>query len=58
METSKHIDRERRRTKSKTWASRMKVLRNPRTVTFLIAVGKLVTNLVWLFYMVVKVLRE
>ncbi|OCJ44756.1 hypothetical protein A6U92_16025 [Agrobacterium rubi] len=62
METSKHTDRERRRTKLKTRKSWLKSLRNPKTVTSLITVGKLIAHvlwfLVWLYDLVIKVLRE
>lgn len=62
METSKHIDRERRRTKPKARKSWITVLLNPKTVTSLIAVGRLVTYavwlVIWLYDLFVKVLRE
>lgn len=62
METSKHTDRERRRTKLKAWVKWVKILLNPRTITYLIAVGKLITYAVWLviwvYDLVVKVFRE
>lgn len=62
METSKHTDRERRRTKPKARKSWFKILLNPKTVTSLITVGKLIAHvlwfLVWLYDLIVKVLRE
>ena len=58
METSKHNDRERRRTKLSTRSIWAKALLRPKTVTFLVAVGKFITNVVWLYYLIIKVLRE
>ena len=58
MEASKHTDRERRRTKSKRKLGWTNVLLNPKTVTFLVAVGKLATHVVWLYYLIIKVFRE
>jgi hypothetical protein len=58
METSKHHDRERRRTKLKTRSSWTKVLLHPKTVTLLISAGKFITHLVWLYYLIIKVFRE
>jgi hypothetical protein len=58
METSKHVDRERRRTKPKTWKSWAKALVNPKTVKFLVILGKLLTRVVWLFYIITRYLRE
>jgi hypothetical protein len=62
METSKHTDRERRRTKPKTRKSWINSLLNPTTVKFLISVGKLITYAVWLVIwlndLMIKVFRE
>jgi hypothetical protein len=62
METSKHTDRERRRTKSKTRKSWWKILLHPKTVTSLVTVGKLTAHvlwfLVWLYDLITKVSRE
>ena len=48
METSKHTDRERRRTKPKPKAKWAKFLLRPQTVTFLVTLGRLVAFAVWL----------
>lgn len=58
MVTSEHSDRERRRTKPETRGSWTKVLINPKTVTFLVAVGKFITLVMWLYYKLIKILRE
>lgn len=58
METSKHFDRERRRTKPKTRKSWAQFLLNPRTFTFLVALGKLVIQVIGLFVALIKVMRE
>ena len=58
METSKHIDRERRRTKPKMRKSWAKVLLNPKTVKSLVWMGKLLARVVWLCYVITKILRE
>lgn len=51
METSNHLDRERRRTKPKrvNWT---KVLVNPQTFRFVVAVGQLITLVVRLVLLV------
>ncbi len=58
MEASKHNDRERRRTKPKTRVTWMSYLVSPKTVSFLVSVGKLATTLLWLYYLLTKVFRE
>lgn len=62
METSKRIDRERRRMKPKARAGWLKCLLDPKTVTSLVRLGKLISHLVlgviWLHDVIVKVLRE
>lgn len=59
MATSKHHDRERRRTKPKTkrtnWAQ---LLLRPETVTCLMAVGRFIANALWLYHLIVERLRE
>lgn len=57
METSKNVDRERRRTKPKrkSWPQ---VLLHPQTLTVLILGGKLITYVVWLIYLIVGKFRE
>lgn len=57
METSKNVDRERRRTKPKR-RSWMKVLLRPQTVTLLISIGKLGTYVLWLIYLIIGKYRE
>ncbi len=58
METSKHIDRERRRSKARSKGSWMKVLVRPSTIKLLMAIGQLITRVVWLILVVMKYLRE
>lgn len=36
----------------------MKILLHPKTVTLLMSVGKLITHVVWLYYLIIKVFRE
>lgn len=58
METSDQFDRKRRRMKSRGRQSWAKCLLRPQTLKSLIAVGRLVTRVVWLIYSIVRVFRE
>lgn len=57
MEASKRADRERRRTKLKkaNWA---RLLISPQTLEFLVAVGKVITLVVKLYYLLTNSFQE
>ena len=58
MTPSANSDRERRRTKVKKWEGWAKRLVNPRTLRSVIAVGVLVTRVLWLIYRIINFWRE
>lgn len=57
METSKNVDRERRRTKPKRkkW---VRILLRPQTVTLLVSIGKVAAYVLWLIYLIIGKYRE
>lgn len=57
METSKNVDRERRRTKPKRkkW---VQILLRPQTVTLLVSIGKVAAYVLWLIYLIIGKYRE
>lgn len=57
METSKNVDRERRRTKlrRKGWTH---VLLHPRTINVLVLLGRLIAFVVWLIFLIIGKFKE
>jgi len=57
METSKNVDRERRRTKlrRKSWTH---VLLHPRTINVLVLLGRLIAFVVWLIFLIIGKFKE
>jgi len=58
METSKNIDRERRRVESRKRWNWAKALIRPRTIKVLIEVGRWLTQVVYIAFAIIKFLRE
>jgi hypothetical protein len=58
METSDHIDRERRRTKPKSRLNWARALLNPTTLKSLVMIGKLATEVVRLIFIIAKFMRD
>lgn len=58
METSKNIDRERRRVGSRKRWNWAKALIHPQTIKTLVTVGKWITQVIYIALAIIKFLRE